>query len=382
MKWLKLFEDFKKIKDITIIGGGISSLYAAYLLKKNFPEIKYTIIEKDSECGGRIKMSEIDDVKLPTGAHFSRLDKDKTLSKLLKDLDIKVEPYNLKIDYTFEKSDVDGFINKLKRSISKFDRSKFTFKEFSKEVLKDDYDNFINMMGYTDFENYDFKDALENYGLEDNVPGYKIADIPWDELVSRLIDFIGKENILLNTEIKSIEKNGSKYLINSKWKSDGVIIGVTVNQLRKLLKNEIYDGIESQNFIKVFAKTELDIDNYTVVDSELRKVIPLDKDVYTVAFSDNKDSRKLNSEDKGYIEKLLSNHFSKSIKLKDVKKFFWDEGTHYFKPLSKKWKNRKDFIYECQHPKSNMWVIGEMVAEKQGWVEGALSSVENISLFK
>ena len=382
MRWLKLFEDFKKIKDITIIGGGISSLYAAYLLKKKFPEIKYTIIEMDSECGGRVKMSKINGVKLPTGAHFSRLSKDKILSKLLKDLDIKIAPYELKIDYAFEQSDINKLISKLIKSVSKFDRSKFTFKEFAKEVLKDDYDNFINMMGYTDFENYDFKDAVLNYGLDDNIPGYKIADIPWDELVLKLIDFIGNENIVLNTEVKSIKKEGSKYLINSKWKSDGVIIGVTVNQLRKLLDNKIYDGIESQNLIKIFAQTNLDIDNYTVVDSELRKVIPIDKDVYTVAFSDNKDSKDLKDKDKGYIENLLSKHFKKLIKLKNVKKFFWEEGTHYFKPLSKKWKNRRDFIYESQHPKSNIWVIGEMVAEKQGWVEGALSSVENISLFK
>ena len=89
MKWIKLFENFNEINNIVIIGAGISSLYCAYLLKKNYPKIKYTIIEKSGECGGRVKMSNLGDVKLPTGAYFTRVDKDRILMKLLKDLDIK-----------------------------------------------------------------------------------------------------------------------------------------------------------------------------------------------------------------------------------------------------------------------------------------------------
>jgi len=74
MKWIKLFENFNEITNIVIIGGGISSLYSAYLLKKNYPKIKYTIIEKSDECGGRVKMSNLEGVKLHTGAYFSRVD--------------------------------------------------------------------------------------------------------------------------------------------------------------------------------------------------------------------------------------------------------------------------------------------------------------------
>ena len=70
MKWIKLFENFNEINNIVIIGGGISSLYSAYLLKKNYPKIKYTIIEKSDECGGRVRMSNLGDVELPTGAYF------------------------------------------------------------------------------------------------------------------------------------------------------------------------------------------------------------------------------------------------------------------------------------------------------------------------
>ena len=50
--------------------------------------------------------------------------------------------------------------------------------------------------------------------------------------------------------------------------------------------------------------------------------------------------------------------------------------------INLEYKSRKEFIKEAQHPTDNIWVVGEVVAEKQGWVEGALSSVEKISLFK
>jgi hypothetical protein len=383
MKWIKLFENFNEINNIVIIGSGISSLYAAYLLKKNYPKIKYTIIEKSGECGGRVKISNLGDVKLPTGAYFTRVDQDKTLLKLLKDLDIKLNPYVLDIDYSFKESDTNNLLAKLKKSLPKYDRSKIKFKEFAKDVLGKDYDNFIDMMGYTDFENADINDTLFNYGLVDNLPGYEIANVDWSKVIDKLVSFIGAENIIFNTEVKSIkEKNGS-FLINSKYECDGVIIGVTINALRNLLSNKIYNQIESQNFIKVFAKSkDLDVDKYTVVDSELRKVIPIKDDVYKIAFSDNKDALSIKSKSDSYFKKLLSDHFNKDIKITNVKKFFWEEGTHYYKPLPIEYKSRKEFIKEAQHPKDNIWVIGEVVAERQGWVEGALSSVEKISLFK
>lgn len=383
MRYIKLFENFKEINNIVIIGAGISSLYSAYLLKKNYPKIKFTIIEKSEECGGRVKMSNLGDVKISTGAYFTRVDKDKILIKLLKDLDIKINPYNLDIDYSFKESDVNKLIEKLKKELPKYNRSKIKFKDFGKDVLGKDYDNFIDMMGYSDFENADINDTLFNYGLEDNISGYKVVNLDWSEVIEKLVNFIGKENIVLNTEVKSIkEKNGS-FLINSKYECDGVIIGVTINTLKNLLDNKIYNQIDSQSFIKVFAKSkDLDIDKYTVVDSELRKVIPVKDDVYTIAYSDNKDALSIKSKNNSYFEELLSTHFNKDIRINNVKKFFWEEGTHYYKPLTTEYKSRKEFIKEAQHPKDNIWVVGEVVAEKQGWVEGALSSVEKISLFK
>lgn len=383
MKWLKLFENFNKIENIAIIGGGMASLYCAYLLKNHHPEIKYTIYESEEELGGRVKMFDFAGVKVPTGAQFTRLQKDKTLGKLLKELDIKLDKYKMKMEYTFKEYSFDEYLKKLKSESKNFSRHKINFAEFAKEVLKDDYDNFINMLGYTDYLEYDFIDALDNYGLEDNVPGYEAANVPWDKVILALEKSVGKKNIKLGTKITSIKKTSDKFILNSKFEHDAVVLGVTVGSLRKLLGNKTCSGIESQNFIKIFAKTDdIKLDHYTIIDSPLRKVLPVKSGVYTVAFSDNKDATKLKSATKDYIQKELSREFEHNVELQDMKKFYWKEGTHYFKPLPEKYSSREKFIKDAQHPEENMWIIGEVVAIKQGWVNGALESVHNISLFK
>jgi transcriptional/translational regulatory protein YebC/TACO1 len=46
--------------------------------------------------------------------------------------------------------------------------------------------------------------------------------------------------------------------------------------------------------------------------------------------------------------------------------------------LQDKYKNREEFIYEAQHPEEGILVVGEVVSENQGWVNGALSSVKMV----
>jgi hypothetical protein len=69
---------------------------------------------------------------------------------------------------------------------------------------------------------------------------------------------------------------------------------------------------------------------------------------------------------------------SGSLSLLDMKGFFWPIGTHYYSPLNGNNRDRIEFIKMAQRPMDHVFVIGEMVSLNQGWVEGALESVENI----
>lgn len=380
MKLIKLFEDFKNPQSIVIIGGGMAGLYCAYLLKKRRPEVKVTILEKESKCGGRVSMEEIDGVKVPTGAQFSRVDKDKTLQTLLQDLGIKRKTYKIEMNYSFPEPPLREMIKELKAKSKEYQGEKMTFKDFGKKVLGERYDNFVKGMGYTDFENAGFMDTIKNYGLDDNISGYDAENVDWSIVVEKLIQEIGEKNINLNVEVNKITKSGDKFLINGKYEADGIVFAVTVKVLRKFLKDSIYEDIESQSFIKAFASVEnLDIDTYTIVDSNLRKIIPIKGKVFNVAYSDNADAEALKSKPDSYFQNLLNDEFT-GVKISGLKKFYWKEGTHYYKPLSSKYKSREEFIKRAQNPSSLVWVVGEMVSLKQGWVEGALQSVEQISL--
>ena len=187
MRYLKFFESFNSEYDVVIIGGGIAGLYTAYLLSKT--NKSFLLIERDSQLGGRIKMDEINDVDIPTGAAYLRCDKDKSLIKLINDLDIKISPYELKMDKTFQESDIDKIFKKLKSNLKDYSRDKINFKKYATEVLgKEDYQNLINMMGYSDFEKADFEDTVMNYGLDDNVSGNKMVNIDCNKLISKFLN--------------------------------------------------------------------------------------------------------------------------------------------------------------------------------------------------
>jgi len=67
-----------------------------------------------------------------------------------------------------------------------------------------------------------------------------------------------------------------------------------------------------------------------------------------------------------------------SVKILNVQSHFWRIGTHYYDTLPAKYDDRNKFLFEAQRPHPNIFVVGEVVAINQGWVEGALQSVRAI----
>ena len=84
---------------------------------------------------------------------------------------------------------------------------------------------------------------------------------------------------------------------------------------------------------------------------------------------------------------IINNLLEKSLQLEgklhieSIKDFYWKNGTHYYAPLPSKFKNRQEFIKVAQRPDKNIIIVGEVISIHQGWVEGALESV-NITLTK
>jgi hypothetical protein len=286
-----------------------------------------------------------------------------------------------------------------------------TFKEFFIKILGEKiYKQFIMSAGYTDYENADIYETLYNYGMDDDKGGWIGLKIPWKQLVNSLYNKIGSDHFKFSSDVISINKIKEKPCLfqiktanNKIYYSNKVIVATTISSIKKLVpgasdKNSIYQEIHGQPFLRLYAKFDKKsseimkkyVSAYTIVPGPLQKIIPIDqnKGVYMIAYSDNNSAIFLNK----YLTNTIKNRDffcdlieqsldipERSLKITDLKEFYWPIGTHYYEPLKREqFDNRDDFVYEVQHPENGMLVVGEAVSRYQGWVEGALESVKSV----
>jgi NAD(P)-binding Rossmann-like domain len=391
--------------DIIIVGGGIAGLYSAYRILKINPKKKILVLEKNSKerIGGRAGNEMFYGTPIATAAGIGRKKKDKLLLKLLHELNVPTRefPAGYSFSSKLERCNVKSIFNELKRTYNeRKDRFK-TFKDFAQPILGEKaYKLFLVNSGYTDYENADAFDTLHHYGFEDNYNKFIGVGISWTMLVDKLVSFIGKNKVIPNCDIVRItHENGTYSLLDSKhnqYSTEKVIISTTIDSVRKLLPSKpIYKGIQGQSFIRIYGKfskysTSIMKEYMSfemVVDGPIYKIIPMNTDngVYMIVYSDNKGAEYTKrfgentpeNRDKlcDLIEKAVGIQKG-TLKLSAIRSFYWKIGTHYFTVLPNEFKTRQEFLREAQHPFPNMLVTGEMVALKQGWVEGALESVD------
>ena len=396
-------------KEIIIIGAGISGLYAAYKLKTLYPKSNITILEQN-QIGGRMGSQSFEGTDVVTGAGVGRKRKDKLLIKLLKELEIPCREFVSKHYYSntlgCRSSNVKKTFMKLRKH---YTPCKKTFKEYAESILgTEKYKTFVTCSGYTDYEKEDAYDTLCHYGFNDNYENWTALSIPWTQLLLALIHKIKMRNIHLRSRVEKIERVSDNhffvYTNKHNYTCNMIIVATAIDSIRRLLPREnIYKGIKGQTFLRLYGKfSECSIPimkeyvkGYTIVPQPLQKIIPMNPDngVYMIAYNDNKNSRYLkkwleNTEDNRsklctLIKKALSIPEETKIYLTSIVDFYWDIGTHYYTPLDRrKYNNRFEFIEDAQHPMENVLVVGESVSINQGWVEGALKSVECVINYK
>jgi hypothetical protein len=228
------------------------------------------------------------------------------------------------------------------------------------------------------------------YQFEDNTFKAPIIYISWNELVGKLINYINNKNIKLNSKVVKIN-NGIIKTENTIYSYNKLIVATTIDSLRKLIKNNIYKEIEGQPFIRIYcivAPIYIDlmkklVNGTLVVNNILQKIISINPDsgLYMCAYADNKNANKIynNFTNMEYLEDLIKNALNiNDIKIIKYVSYYRKIATHYYKPLPNKYKSRLEFINHAQQPIPNIFVVGEVVAEDQGWTEGAFKSVQKI----
>ena len=393
--------------DIIIIGSGIAGLYSAYKIKQFNPALSVLILEKNKKqwIGGRTSNEPFYGTQVVTGAGIVRKNKDHLLVKLIKELNIPYHEFISSHHYITQFKPIN--INETMRSLKKEEATNktMTFKQLAIKYLGvKKYKQFIVTSGYSDYEKEDAHDTLYNYGMDDNAGNLTCLSISWKELVAKLVDQIGSENIKAQQKVIKINKiseDQPDFEIETQkgvmYKCNKIIIATTISSLLHLLpsKSSIYKQIHAQPFLRLYAKFSKSsaeimkeyVKGYTIVEGPLQKIIPMDPDkgVYMIAYSDNasaialKDHLENTLENRKYFEELLEQTVGiaeGSLIINALLDFYWDEGTHYYEPLKGPYKTRTAFINAAQHPDKNILVVGEVVSKHQGWVEGALESVE------
>lgn len=391
--------------DIIIIGAGIAGLYSAYNIKPMGKSFLILEKNKKQQLGGRAVNDYFYNHEVTTGAGIGRKRSDHLLMKLAISLKCPYTEFKTTVDLASDIKHVDimKIIAELKIMYKKHPelRNK-TFKEFFIAVFnKSQYDNFVLNTGYTDYENADTYDTLYHYTMQDIIPGWTGIFISWTELVMRLYNYITSSKFKFSTEVINVKKTSDMFEIttnNQTYYSNKIIVATTIAGILKIVpcNHSIYKQIRAQPFIRVYAKfnkesavaIKLLIKHYTILKAPLQKIIPIDADkgIYMIAYSDNKHAVYLKKYKTNTIANrrvfchLLEDALSLKIKLTitAIRSYYWDIGTHYYEPLSGDFKNREDFIHQAQHPCNNMFVVGEAVSIHQGWVEGALESVNMV----
>ena len=403
------------VYDFIIIGSGIAGLYSAYKILHESPDSSILILERNKRAwlGGRTSNEDFYGVNIVTGAGVGRQKKDKLLLSLLNKLHIPHHKYSIIKKYASNvvNIDVNKIVSYLKKEYNKHQNlyKDKTFREFAFNLLGEKtYYDFITSTGYTDYENADVYDTLYYYGMDDNSNKLDAFFVSWKKLVDTIIDKLLKYNVDIKSSSNVVKinkldecKSSCGFIVacenGAKYKCMKVIIATTITSIQKLLPvNEypIYKQIHGQPFIRLYGKfsgksaiiMKNAVKSYTIVSGPLYKIIPINtsKGVYMIAYNDNNGTTYLKNHLNNTIanRKLFSRLIEKSLclpfeslHLDAILDFYWPVGTHYYEPLSG-YKNRIEFIKKAQHPMNGVIVVGEVVALDQGWVEGALDSVE------
>jgi len=411
-----------KIYDTIIVGAGIAGLYAAYKIKKTDPKKSILILEKSpkSAIGGRAGTRPFHGSNVAIGAGVGRKSKDHLLIKLLRDLEIPYHEFLAQTHYAnsiAKPCDVAKIFSLLRTEYNRqkehWNRVKQPFSTFAKTILGlSEYKLFATCSGYTDYENADIYDVLYNYGFEDNFTNWTALSIPWNDVIQSLIAKIGEKNIHCSKEVSKIQSetinDKSIYAVSftnktTHYFAHQVILATTANSVRQLIGGSIYREIQGQSFLRVYGKFAKDsipimkqwVPKTTIVSGPIHKIIPINPDegIYMIIYSDNQSADRLvkysaenTPENRDTLCRLLERAIGMSIrglgsplKMIAIKSFYWPIGTHYYKPLNREiYENRQTFIRIVQNPSPGLYVAGEMISMDQGWVEGALDSVEKI----
>lgn len=357
--------------DHVVIGGGIAGLYFAY--KSPGTSI---VLEKSDRIGGRTLNVDFNNVIVPLGAGIGVVGKDDLLFQLLLELGIS---YHTGMA-NYESEECQEVVKKLYDNMSTI-KPWMSFSMYLEATLtKKELGIFRRDNGFTDFYEADAMSTMLYYSIDENCTKYYILSVNWSEVIEKLAS-----RVTVVTNCKAIHIDGiyPSFQVHTSQKTSlttkSVVIATTISGIRELLLDSIYDRIQSHPFMRVYAtfsgkrlqKMKKKYKHSTIVGKRSHFIIPMRENVFMVAYTDGEDAislyREMEAEDPLKVIQKEIGYLPD-----DLIYSFWEEGVHYYTPGGV-----VDFEH-LRNPERGIHVVGEAVAMSQGWVGGALETVDEI----
>jgi len=402
-------------KRILVVGGGISGLETVRQLqtlsKKCKTQFHITLLEKNAECGGRIKTIRTSNTTFYE-AGASRIGySQQRVAQLIRILNLyKLECVTGESNPTWinPKKELCDSFKKIKNAfIKRYNEQRLkqlSWYDILKEECKteSEVEAFVRNWGFTsviqNLNAYDFWKGIHNY-TDSNYYTLQggLQSLP-DAL---LLNIKANTNttIYTNATLHYIQINKQKHYAewiirkhnhNKKYSDsfDAIILALPADALQSVngLPNEIASRLSyvSLNpilhcYVKTVEQTPSNIIKWdSVTDTVLHRARPShDPNWFQVSYTDNNAAL--------YMYKMLNtsygNHFLKE-KTKffvpswnKIDYYFWKAGTHSWKPNHISDANYSDMLQF--NPKIPFFIVGSCFSHSQAWIEGALETVND-----
>ena len=391
--------------DVVIVGAGLAGLYAAHRLKRAGSDPSMLLLERSDSLGGRAKTQQFKGVTVATGAGIGRKHKDVRLQKLLRVLQVPFHEFPVVHRGTADCRTKESFMAVKRAFDSAATRPHAAFADFALDILKAErYNSLVRCSGYSDYERADAGDVLYNYGFDDNYDDYVGLSIPWADLIAALAkDIRGHCKIMLNCTVLGMGRSGTTRglghrvdtTLGTVW-GKAVVLATEIGTVRQLLPLvPVFRHVQAQPFIRVYASfsgsskaaMQAAVPGLTIVDGPLQKIIPVSGGVFMVAYADNAAALAIHAigDDKCQMARVVERALRlapRSLHIDALRAVFIPSGTHFNDPElymhGRTHERSSNTMPALRNPLPGVYVVGEAVSRHQGWVEGALETVDDM----
>jgi NAD(P)-binding Rossmann-like domain len=332
------------VEDVVVIGGGPSGLYCANRLRSKNP----IVYEASPHLGGRAISIGWKNMRIyPGAAHI--MPGNRRMLDLLFMYGLRPIEYTLDIRRPVESFRICGeegrySMDEVLDYISKYKVSSgMNMADVLRRVLGEEGDDFLASFGYADFLDADVKDTVIGYGLHEYKTGNKVYMVDFNSLWLEMSKDI---RISLGESVRIVGYSEGLYELSNGVRTRSVYVCTGIEGARKVLEavvSPLYLGdIGINRFLKLFVELsepvgEPHIPNVLrIIHSKhtYQRVVCLSSTIYCIYVDTiNVDEVMKDFRSKKVVEESLAEVLGEKIKIKDMRVFRWNAGTHYYKPF-------------------------------------------------